>query len=360
MHIPDGYLSPSTCATCFGAAAPFWWVAHQKLRDKLHTKIVPQVSLMAAFSFVVMMFNFPIPGGTSSHAVGIAAAAIVLGPWAAVLAISVALGIQALFFGDGGMLTLGANCFNMAIAGTFVAVGVYKVVSGKTPLQSPRRVVAAGLAGYAAINVAALLTAVQFGVQPIWFTSESGVPLYSPFPLGVAMVAMMVPHLTLAGLAEAALAMGLVAWLQKHDVALLQATAAAPTAQVPAEVRPGSTGQPHKNTRYRPLWIGLALLMVISPLGLLATGTAWGEWAPEDIAIEGPAYGASSDVPAGLEKLASLWTAPFPDYSVPLLAHEQTAYIASAFIGVGLIWLSCLILGRTFASGSSGSARSRG
>src|ERR1043166_1656601 len=157
MHIPDGYLSPATCAVLYCGAAPFWYVALKRVRKVLHTRMVPLLSLFAAFSFVIMMFNLPLPGGTTGHAVGIGLAAVVLGPWAGMLAISIALVIQAFFFGDGGITAIGANCFNMAIAGSLVAYGVYRVLAGRAPIVSPRRVIAAGLAGYAAINVAALL-----------------------------------------------------------------------------------------------------------------------------------------------------------------------------------------------------------
>ncbi len=119
--------------------------------------MIPLLSVFAAFSFVIMMFNLPLPGGTTGHAVGVAIAAIVLGPWASILAISIALAIQALFFGDGGITTLGANCFNMAIVGSLVAYAIYRTVAaGRAALTSQRRVVAAAVAGYLAINAAAL------------------------------------------------------------------------------------------------------------------------------------------------------------------------------------------------------------
>src|ERR1043166_1599948 len=146
MHIPDGYLSPATCAVLYCGAAPFWYVALKRVRKVLHTRLVPLLSLFAAFSFVIMMFNLPLPGGTTGHAVGIGLAAVVLGPWASMLAISVALIIQALFFGDGGITAIGANCFNMAIAGSVVAFAIYRLISGRSPLTSTRRVLAAGIA----------------------------------------------------------------------------------------------------------------------------------------------------------------------------------------------------------------------
>src|SRR5436305_9536220 len=166
MHIPDGYLSPATCAALYMSAAPFWYVALRRVKRLLHTRLVPHLSVFAAFSFVIMMFNLPLPGGTTGHAVGVGIATIVLGPWGSMLAISVALLIQALFFGDGGITAFGANCFNMAIVGSLVAFVVYHAIAGRVAITSPRRVIAAAIAGYVAINAAALLAAIEFGVQP--------------------------------------------------------------------------------------------------------------------------------------------------------------------------------------------------
>src|SRR5450432_479273 len=202
MHIPDGYLSPSTCAVFYVSSAPFWYVALQRVKKALHTRLVPLVSLFAAFCFVIMMFNLPLPGGTTGHAVGIGLATVVLGPWAAMLAVSIALVIQALFFGDGGITAIGANCFNMAIVGSLVSYAVYRAIAARSTLTAPRRVLAAGLAGYAAINVSALCAAIEFGIQPIFYRDAAGAPLYCPYPLNIAIPAMMIGHLTIAGLAE--------------------------------------------------------------------------------------------------------------------------------------------------------------
>src|SRR5271156_2270774 len=146
MHIPDGYLSPSTCATLYAGSTPFWYVSLQKMKRRLNTQAVPLLSLFAAFSFIIMMFNLPLPGGTTGHAVGVGVAAIVLGPWASILAVSIALVIQAVFFGDGGITAIGANCFNMAIAGSFVSYSVYRILCRGALIGSRRRVFAAGIA----------------------------------------------------------------------------------------------------------------------------------------------------------------------------------------------------------------------
>lgn len=332
MHIPDGYLSPSTCAALYAAALPFWATALGRVKALLATRFVPLISLFAAFSFVIMMFNLPLPGGTTGHAIGVAMAAIVLGPWGATIAISVALAIQALLFGDGGILTLGANCFNLAIAGSFVAAATYRLAAAGAPLLSPRRVLAGGLAGYCAINVAALLTAVELGLQPLLFHDASGAALYAPYPLRVAVPAMMLGHLTFAGLAEAFLTAGVVRYLQQSERGLLGG---------------GLSGLPADGSSRR-LWAGLGLLLVLSPLGLLAAGSAWAEWSPADLAdptvrtaIAAASGGADlpAEVPTGLARLAALWTAPLPDYAPAFLRSATMGYLISGLVGVGLIVL---------------------
>ncbi|MBV9769043.1 MAG: cobalt transporter CbiM, partial [Bryobacterales bacterium] len=225
MHIPDGYLSPSTCMSLFGAAAPFWFVALKRVKSMLNTRMIPLLSVFAAFSFVIMMFNLPLPGGTTGHAVGIGVASIVLGPWASIIAISVALLIQAVFFGDGGITAIGANCFNMAIVGSLVAYSTYRILCRRAPIGSRRRVVAAGIAGYVAINMAALGAAIEFGIQPALFHDTSGAPLYAPYGLDISIPAMLIGHLTFAGLAEFVISSGIVAWLQRVDSGLLRLTA---------------------------------------------------------------------------------------------------------------------------------------
>src|SRR5215472_17822708 len=120
MHIPDGYLSPATCGALYAGTTPIWSAAGRRVRRTVKSRYVPLLAVGAAYSFLVMMFNVPIPDGTTAHAVGAVLIAIVLGPWAAVVAVSIALLIQALFFGDGGVLAYGANTFNMAFVMPFV------------------------------------------------------------------------------------------------------------------------------------------------------------------------------------------------------------------------------------------------
>jgi cobalt/nickel transport system permease protein len=348
MHIPDGYLSPSSCAALYAGSAPFWYIALGRVKKALHTRLVPLISLFSAFCFLIMMFNLPLPGGTTGHAVGIGLATVVLGPWAAMLAVSVALVIQALFFGDGGITAIGANCFNMAIVGSLVTYVCYRAMAGRSPIASFRRVVAAGLAGYMAINVSALLAAIEFGIQPLLFRDALGTPLYCPYPLSVSIPAMMIGHLTIAGMAELIVSAGLVALLQQSDPSLLKATAGAATA-----LRETGTGTGTR--RLQSLWAGLCTLMILTPLGILAVGTAWGEWVASDFsnpAIRQQIAGASlqeaapEHAPKGLEQLSHVWTAPFSHYAPPYIRSATFGYFLSAMFGAGLIILACVSMGQ--------------
>src|SRR2546423_10015690 len=161
MHIPDGYLSPSTCAGFDGASVPVWVTAGRRVKKVVKNRYVPLVAIGAAYSFLVMMFNVPIPDGTTAHAVGAVLIAVLLGPWAAVIAVSIALLIQALFFGDGGVLAYGANVFNMAVAMPFVGYGVYKALARRAPPGSPRRACGRRVAALFRQNLRALAPAAQ-------------------------------------------------------------------------------------------------------------------------------------------------------------------------------------------------------
>ena len=331
MHIPDGYLSPSTCACLYAASTPFWYVSLKRLKNDISSRSVPLLSVFAAFSFVVMMFNLPLPGGTTGHAVGMAIASVVLGPAISILAISIALLVQALFFGDGGVTTFGANCFNMAIVGSLSAFAIYRAIAWRADLTSARRVLAAGLAGYGAINLSALFAAIEFGIQPIYFHDVTGAPLYAPYPLGISIPAMMIGHLTVAGSAEFIISSGLVRYLQRSDPEMLRTTA--PDAPQPAEA--SRVAVPTKAPF--ALWAGLAILLLLTPVGILAVGSAWGEWSPEEIGS-----------PRGMQGLHSLWNAPLSGYAPRFVSGAPAGYLVSAFIGVCLILIAAYLLRRVF------------
>ncbi len=142
MHIPDGYLGPETSGVMVLVMVPIWLAASRIVKRTLQAKQVPLLAIGAAFSFVIMMFNVPIPAGTTGHATGACLAAILLGPWAACIAVTVALVVQAMLFGDGGVTAIGANCFNMAFVEVFAGYYLYKLISGSSVIISARRVIA--------------------------------------------------------------------------------------------------------------------------------------------------------------------------------------------------------------------------
>jgi len=282
----------------------------------MKARMVPLISLFSAFAFALMMFNVPLPGGTTGHAVGATLLAIVLGPWAAVVGLSMVLLLQAVFFGDGGILAYGANVFNMAIVMPLAGYGAYRLLLSLLPR---RQAIAAAVASYFAMNLAAMFAGLELGLQPLLFHAADGTPLYAPYALKLALPAMMVPHLLVAGPIEAVVTGLLVAFLLRTKMPM------------------GVIPQP-KPLRLRWLWAGLAGVALLTPIGLLASGTAWGEWGSEDL------QGMLGFVPRGLEKLGNIWRAPLPDYSVPGIG-PAAGYIISAIIGVAILaLLSFLIL----------------
>jgi len=226
MHIPDGYLGPATCAAGFAVMAPVWAVASHRVKKTLEARQVPLLAIGAAFSFVIMMFNVPIPGGTTGHAVGAVLVAILLGPWAATLAVSVSLVIQALLFGDGGITAIGANCLNMAFVLPFVGYGTYRLIAGRSAAGAKRRVVAAGIAGYVGLVVASLAASVEFGIQPLLHRAADGHALYCPYGLSVTIPAMVGEHALVFGWVELAVTALAVAFIQKQEPSLLERPAA--------------------------------------------------------------------------------------------------------------------------------------
>ncbi|WP_420263856.1 cobalt transporter CbiM [Candidatus Magnetominusculus dajiuhuensis] len=222
MHIPDGYLSPQTYIPMFAVTGTFWTAALRKLKRGLSVKEIPYLTMASVFSFLIMMFNIPVPGGTTAHAIGAAIVAVLLGPWTAVVAVSVVLIIQALVFGDGGITAIGANCFNMAVVMPFVSYWVFKLIRGKSASVA-RLSAAAFLSGYAGLLASALATAVELGIQPIVAAAPDGKPLYAPYPLSITIPAMVIGHMFLVCIVEGMVTMLLFRYFHKHDPKLIYA-----------------------------------------------------------------------------------------------------------------------------------------
>jgi cobalt/nickel transport system permease protein len=344
MHIPDGYLSPQTYVPLWGVMVLVWGKASSAVRKTLSAERLPLLAIGGAYSFVIMMFNVPVPGGTTGHAVGAGLVTILLGPWAASIAISIALVVQALIFGDGGVTAIAANCFTMAVVGPAVAWWVYRAIARGSDIGARRRTWAGAAAAYAGLNASALATAVLFGIQPAIAHTPAGQPLYAPYPLAVAVPAMMIGHLLLFGLVEAVVTALALRWFQANEPALLVA---------PGEP-PSESSDPARavSSPRRRLWIALAVLAILSPLGVwlpsaLGAGPAWGEWGSRELAK------TLGFVPRGLASLQSAWKAILPDYTLPGLtgpAGGAVAYAVAAALGIGLTavlgWLLAKVMRR--------------
>ncbi len=321
MHIPDNYLSPTTCAVAAAIMVPVWTVVVKKVGSELSQVKIPLLGIGAAFAFLLMMFNVPLPGGTTGHAVGGTLIAVLLGPWSACIAVTIALLIQALLFGDGGILAFGANCLNMAFVLPFVGYYLFKMIRERVP-GNKGEIPALLIGSYVGINVAALLTAVEFGIQPLLFVSSAGQALYSPYPLSISIPAMTIPHLAVAGIVEAAFTVSIYSFIKK--------------------VSPGSIFEGAKK-RSKAVYGLIVGLIVLSPLGLLATGTAWGEWGSDEIATVVHNGQTLGFVPAGMANGFS-FKVLFPDYSLPGLP-ETIGYILSALAGAAILLIVFKLLG---------------
>ena len=401
MHIPDGYLSPIVSIGLGAATLPVWAVATQKVKAILNHRTIPLLAIFAALSFTIMMFNIPVPGGTTAHGVGGTLIAIVLGPWAAVIAVSVALVLQALFFGDGGILAIFANCLNMAVILPFVGYAAYRLLAGHAPILSTRRAVAAGIAAYIGITVAALAVGIQLGIQPLLFSDASGQPLYSPYDLNAAVPAMLLAHALGASIVEGLITFLGVAYLQKRHPAYLTslrnvyAPGVTETGAAPArpywQILVGTAlaaavvlfavglvlGGGDPGRLFGADWSGVnwadvgtmllvsaviavvivpltyvilprglkrigaafALAAVIAPLGLIAPGFAYGEGSSEDV------QAAFGYIPKGLADLSSFFSAPLADYNIPVpFFSDANAALWHAAVGYQITGIIGILL----------------
>jgi cobalt/nickel transport system permease protein len=321
MHIPDNYLSPSTCAVMGAAMIPVWTVAVRKVKHEMTRAKMPMLGIGSAFAFLLMMFNIPLPGGTTGHAVGGTLIAILIGPFSACISVSVALLIQALLFGDGGVLALGANCFNMAFVMPFAGYFVYKFIKDRTGTDKSGYIGMA-LGSYVGINIAALFAAIEFGIQPLLFINAAGQPLYSPYPLSVSIPAMLIPHVLVAGFAEAAFTVSIFAFIKK--------------------VSPETIYKEAK-TKLKAVYGFVAALICLAPIGLLAAGTAWGEWGADEIGKSISGGKALGYVPDGMIKGFD-FKALIPDYTVSGLP-DAVAYIFSAAAGTAVLIILFKVIG---------------
>lgn len=200
MHIPDGLMAPAVTAFGWLVAIVGIAVTIKLLNNRMDDKQIPLMAVLAAGIFVAQMLNFPIGGGTTGHLVGATLAAIILGPLASIVVMTVILVIQCLLFGDGGLTALGLNTFNMAILGSLTGWYVYKAF--------PEKYTKIGIfiASWLAVFLGSLACAIELSVS---YSITQGV--YG-IPAEISVPAMLTYH-SLIGVGEGVITTGIIAYL---------------------------------------------------------------------------------------------------------------------------------------------------
>ncbi len=196
MHIPDGFLNAPVATIGYVASGATLAYAVARTKKELGEKDVPLLGVSAAFIFAAQMMNFPVAGGTSGHFVGGFMAALLLGPWAGLIALSVVLVLQCLLFADGGLTALGANILNMAIVGGLLPYAIYASVGDKLKTGGARFAVVAVLGWFGTV-AASIACAVELGIS-------------KTAPMGSAVAAMAGVH-ALIGIGEGLITAAVVA-----------------------------------------------------------------------------------------------------------------------------------------------------
>ena len=293
MHIPDGFLSGPVLAACFIISAIVIVYAFLRVKRDMDERKVPLMGVVAAAIFAGQMLNFPVAAGTSGHLLGAALATILLGPWAAVLVMSIVVGAQALIFQDGGMIALGANLLNMAVIGVFVAYTIYRAVQRIARGARWGLFVGGFLAGWTSIFISALAAALELALS-------------GTSPANLAIPAMALVH-TVIGFGEGAITVGALAFISAVRPDLVKTT-------------------DQKQAGGKVVWAAGLLIAI----GLAAASPL-----------------ASSN-PDGLEFVAAqqgfidqAQAAPYqiiPDYAVPGIANKNTATIVAGILGVIIVF----------------------
>ncbi|MDX9990941.1 MAG: energy-coupling factor ABC transporter permease [Anaerolineales bacterium] len=295
LHIPDGFLTLAISLIFWGLTVVAVGMAISKTNKTLGEKQVPLMGIMAAFIFAAQMLNFPVAGGTSGHFLGGALAAIVLGPWAAILVMTAVVGLQGLLFQDGGLLVMGANIFNMGVLTAMIGFGLYRSVLNANKIT---RLAVAGAGAWLSTMAAALLTSLQ-----LWLSGTSSLQIVIPAMLGVHAI---------IGLGEAIITVAALAFILQARPDLLDSQAVA---------EKGGRG-----------WIYAGVL--ISILAVLLSPFA-------------------SANPDGLERIAEDvgflergLAAPYqilPDYTIPFLGETALSTVVAGIVGA-LVVLGMIVL----------------
>lgn len=298
LHIPDGFLSLIVSIICWAITVLTLSIAISRTNKSLGEKQVPLMGIMAAFIFAAQMINFPVAGGTSGHLLGGALAAIVLGPWAAMLVMTAVIAVQALLIQDGGLLVMGANILNMGLLTAAVGYGLYRsVVKG----SYTTKLTVAGVAAWLSVMAGALATSLQ-----LWLSGTSD--------LQTVVLAMLGVH-ALIGVGEALITVAALGFILR--------------------TRPDLLGEGSASAGGGRGWVvaGIIISLIVVLLSPFASGNPDGlERVAGDLGFldagQAPAY-----------KILS-------DYTVPFLGNTPISTIAAGVIGLLIVGIVVILLGQ--------------
>ncbi|MEP0807224.1 MAG: PDGLE domain-containing protein [Chloroflexota bacterium] len=305
LHIPDGFLNVTVSVIFWGVTIIMIGMAVSRTNKSLGEKQVPLMGIMAAFIFAAQMINFPVAGGTSGHLLGGALAAIVLGPWAAMLVMTAVIAVQGLLFQDGGLLVMGANIFNMGLLTAAIGYGLYRSVMNKS---TGAKLAVAGVAAWLSVMAGALATALQ-----LWLSGTSN--------LQTVAIAMLSVH-ALIGIGEALITVAALSFIFR--------------------TRPDLLGEGSASAEGGRGWIiaGVVVSLVVVLLSPLASANPDGL---ERVAIDMGFINAGQAAPFQI----------IPDYTLPFLGETPLSTILAGAIGALIVLGIMIVTGRSLQKKTS-------
>lgn len=311
MHIPDGFLSTEVCAATTALSLGAVGYSLHKLKDSLADRTVPMTGMMAALVFAGQMVNFPLIG-TSGHLIGGVLAAAILGPWAGCLALTLVLFVQCLLFGDGGIISLGANILHMGVVGAIGGYAIYSAIRRFLGRTGSATIVAAVVASWVTVMAAAALFCLEFRL------SQSA----EEFEFLNAFTLMVTVHSAI-GIGEALITGVIVSFVLKQRPDLL-----------------------YSSETNGSVFIGLRRVFAAGMIFALAIAAFLSPFA--------------SSLPDGLESVAmrtgidelerNTIHSPLADYDISVLTESWPILSVSlaGIVGTGSVLVIALLLGRAF------------
>ncbi len=294
LHIPDGFLTTAVSSIGWILTIIIVGYALRQTRGQLGDKQIPLMGVLAAFIFAAQSINIPVGGGTSGHLLGGTLAAIILGPWAAVLIMTCVVSIQALIFQDGGIFVLGFNILNMAVLTSFTGYVTYQGIRRLLGDGRNSLLIGGAVGGWLSMMVGAVAVAVELAIS-------------GTSPLAVAVPAMAIVHAVL-GIIEAVITVGALAFIYASRRDLLSIGEQAPA---------------QSTARWVALGLGIALLIAaFSPLA-----------SPNPDGLETVAE-QQGFIGKALDPLYNI----LPDYTIPGISNEAISGILAVILGTLMVF----------------------